>query len=174
MILFGFKKCGKTYYGKRIAKELGLPFLDTDQRLEEVYSLMTGEFLTFREIFRKLGQETFRELETHVIEGLKGLDNTIIAVGGGAILNYKNREILEKLGKMVYLKIAKEPLKERLLYEDQPLYLDVNDLELSFEKMYADRKPLYEKIPAIWIDTTGKSEEDVVEMLNHLMKPGKA
>src|SRR3989337_2640262 len=134
---------------------------------------MTGEFLTFREIYRKLGQETFRELETHVIEGLKGLDNTIIAVGGGAIFNYKNREVLAKLGKLGYLKIAKEPLKGRLLYEDQPLYLDLNDLERSFEKMYAERKPLYEKIPAVWIDTTGKSEETVVEMLKNLMKPRK-
>jgi len=59
LILFGFKKCGKTYYGKRIAKELGLPFLDTDQRLEEIYSLMTGEFLTFREIFANWAKTLF-------------------------------------------------------------------------------------------------------------------
>jgi len=108
-----------------------------------------------------------------VIEGLKGLDNTIIAVGGGAILNYKNREILEKLGKLVYLKIAKEPLKERLLSEDQPAYLDPNDQMRSFEKMYDERKPLYEKIPAVWIDTTGKSEEEVTQMLKNLMQPKK-
>lgn len=170
LILFGFKKCGKTYLGRKLAETLNLPFIDTDHRIEDLYATMTGEFLTFREIYQKVGEDLFRQLERYVIANLKEVDHSVIAVGGGALLDQKNQAILEKLGKLVYLKIEKEALKQRLLSGNLPLYLDPTNKEYAFEKMYAERKILYERIPSVWIDTSDKSEQEILDLLKHLIE----
>lgn len=170
LILFGFKRCGKTFFGKLLAKKLHLPFIDTDRIIEHMYMQETGQKHTCREIAQKNGAPFFRNLENRAIMSLDGVQKTIISLGGGAILNPENAAFLEKLGQLVYLKADKATLKERLLAFELPSYLDPLDPEGSFEKMYQERVPIYEKIPAIQVKTDHKSEQQVIEELSSLLK----
>ncbi len=169
IILFGFKRCGKTYFGKLLAQRLGRPFIDTDQIIEQ----LDGENRSCRQIAQQLGENAFREREKEAIASLQGTEGSIISIGGGAILDRINAQSLERLGKLVYLRIDKKTVKERLLSGELPSYLDPLDPEGSFEKMYLARKAIYEKIPSLQIDMEGKSEQEVLELIIQGVKNGQ-
>lgn len=159
IILFGFKRCGKTHFGKLLAKKLNRPFIDTDHLIEEAY----GE--KCRQIALKIGDKAFRELEKQAVASLSTEQGAIISVGGGAILDPDNAKKLAELGTLIYLQIDKETLKKRLLSGDLPSYLDPEDRMSSFEAMYQERKAIYEHIPALRIDMAGKSEQDILNLI---------
>lgn len=170
LILFGFKSCGKTTLGKSIAKHLGRPFFDTDHLVEKLYYTRTAKSLSYQKIYKVIGEDAFRALESEVLEQLKETDHSIIALGGGLILNPVNAALLAKMGKLVYLKLNKQILKERILRREVPAYLDPLDPEGSFEKMYEERKAKYEKILAFSIDMETKTQGQIVQELSVLIQ----
>lgn len=133
--MFGFHGCGKTTFGKKLASILTLDFLDTDKLIED------NQKLSCRELFKQKGEKIFRSLEEQIIESLDA-NNSVIALGGGTILNDKNYQKLKQLGLLIYLEVDKEILKERMLKNGLPAYL--KDLE-SFDYLYNERKCIYEK-----------------------------
>lgn len=169
LILFGFKSCGKTTLGKMIAVRMDRPFFDTDTMLEQLHCQLTGDQIHFRKIYKKIGEEAFRALESDVIEQLKSIKNAIIALGGGLILNPKNAAFLAKLGQLVYLKVSKETLKRRILSKELPSFLNPADPEGSFEQFYNERQAKYEAIPALSIDLETKTPDQVVLELSALI-----
>lgn len=146
LILYGFKSCGKTTLGKKAAQSIGCPFYDTDQLVESLHKIATGQSISVREIFKTQGSIYFRELETKVLLAIKHVKNSIIAVGGGCVLRSINRKFLTQLGKLVYLKIEKEVVKKRILSSDLPGFLDPNNPDESFEKLFKQRATQYEQI----------------------------
>ncbi|MBM3199226.1 MAG: shikimate kinase, partial [Chlamydiae bacterium] len=70
IILFGFKKCGKTYYGLQLAKKLHMHFVDTDLMIEELYTKIHHQTLPYRDIAKKHGFAFFRNLEKHAVAQL--------------------------------------------------------------------------------------------------------
>jgi shikimate kinase len=170
LILFGFKSCGKTTLGKIIAVRMGRPFLDTDRLVETLYYTRTGEKKNYRDIFKTLGVDGFRELESDVAQQLKTAKNTIISLGGGLILNARNAALLAKFGQLVYLKLSKESLKTRILRRELPAYLDPLDPEGSFEQMYMQRLQIYEKLPSLVVDLEAKTQDQVVTQLCALIQ----
>ena len=159
MILFGFKSCGKTFWGKRLAERLSWNFIDTDLLLEE------RENLPVREIYIRFGESYFRSLEKEIILSLKKAENRVIAVGGGAIFDEAIVAHLQSLGKLIYLRQDKAILKKRLLLSP-PAYFNLNDNEASFERLYAQRKPLYESIAAYAVDLSIQSDDQVLNLLS--------
>jgi shikimate kinase len=169
LILFGFKSCGKTTIGKQLAVRMNRPFFDTDSLLEQLHDQLTGNLLPFRQIYKKMGKQAFCELESQAIQQLKGIKNAIIALGGSLILDPKNAAFLEKLGKLVYLKISKESLKRRILSSELPAFLNPEDPEGSFEQFYNQRRVKYEAIPALSIDLEAKTTDQVLLELSTLI-----
>lgn len=96
--------------------------------------------------------EAFREIEKEVIAALVDFQNSVIATGGGSVLAPENVAVLKKLGKIFYLRVPKEVIKERLLSGTLPAFLDPDRPEESFEEMYESRKDLYEKVADHIID----------------------
>lgn len=174
LILFGYKKCGKTYYGLKLAHKMHMHYLDTDQMIEELFTARLHQTLTCKQIVQHHGLHLLRELEKQVIYSLEHVDNTVIALGGGAVLDEGNVEHLKKIGALVYLKTNKEILKKRILSGELPSYIDPEDPVGSFEDMYIHRKPFYEKVPGFTIDTDHQSEQEVVSRLCDLVETLKA
>ncbi len=143
-ILFGFKGCGKSYWGMRFAAESALHFIDTDELLSDAQGQPCSE------IYRRVGEKEFRKLEAEVIHSLSRSQNSLIALGGGAILH--NQLWLQQLGQLLYLKCSKVTLKKRILNPPLPPFLDPKDPEASFETYYHERLQWYEKIPAHILD----------------------
>ena len=85
IILIGYRCTGKTTVGKKLSERLGLPFIDTDG----LVMLDTG--MSVDEIVREGGWPLFRRKEREVIEGLLSAEGTIIAPGGGALEEHRNR-----------------------------------------------------------------------------------
>lgn len=152
LILYGFKSCGKTTLGQRVAKLMNCAFYDTDNLVESLHQLKTGQCISAREIFTNEGELYFRELERQVLFLIANVENSIIAIGGGLILDPFNRGLLEKIGKLVYLKVKKEIIKKRIFtkphYSNLPGFLDVSHPEESFEQIFQKRSAIYEQIVA--------------------------
>lgn len=165
-ILFGFKACGKTYWGKRLAQAMGLSFIDTDERIEDLYFKQHGEKLLCRDIYGKIGAKAFRMLEYQVIVSLEGVTNSIIALGGGTILYSKNRKILEKMGLFIHLIVDKETLKKRIVSQAPSALL--GERGQYFEKAYRVREPLYQKISSRKVQLEGKKEHQILQMLTEI------
>lgn len=168
IVLFGFKNSGKTTIGQLLAEKRELPFVDVDRLIEGIYQEKTGEKLPVHKVFETLGASGFRAIEKEAVFSTTNKTDSIIATGGGSVLDSENVEILKSNGQLIYLKAPKKVIKERMLSSERlPAFLDPNDKEGSFERMYVERESIYEKIADIVIETEGKENEDVIkEILN--------
>lgn len=169
LILFGFKGCGKTHFGKLLAQKMHRRFIDTDDLIVEFFAKKTGQHTLVREIYIQLGSASFRSLEKEVLHSLKTMKNTIIALGGGAVLDQENVELLQKIGCLVYLSTSAQTLQKRVLQHQTPAFLDERDPKASFLEMYQERRPLYESVPAAKIDCEALDEAGILAALQSLL-----
>ena len=91
LILCGLPMSGKTTVGKLLAQHLKWDFIDTDRCLEKAYEQQSGEFLSCREIYKKLGEGPFRVLEQERLAALAVNGSSVIALGGGCLKEPQNR-----------------------------------------------------------------------------------
>jgi shikimate kinase len=170
LILFGFKGCGKTHFGKLLAQKMHRRFIDTDDWIVELFAKKTGQHTSNREIYIQLGPAGFRSLEKEVVKSLGSVKNAVIALGGGAVLDPENVELLQKIGCLVYLSTSAETLKKRILkLHPKPAILDSDNPEASFLEMFQERRPVYEAIPASKIDCDALDEAGVLAALQSLL-----
>jgi shikimate kinase len=169
LILFGFKGSGKSHFGKLLAQKTQRPFLDTDELLSKLYYQETHTHLSSNQIHQKIGAASFRALEKKVVFSLKGVKDTIIALGGGAILDPDSAAFLQTLGSLVYLSASDETLKTRILKEELPDFFDKNDPLGSFHRMIQERLPIYTSIPAQKIDVDALDEAGVLASLQSIL-----
>ena len=140
IIITGPKASGKTTLGKKVADKLNIPFFETDQELERIFKSETGKALTFREIYKTIGENSFRDLEKKAVDNLAGKDWCIISTGGGTMLNSESRLQLLEDSMVILLKGDDEILWGRVKQDGIPEFLKGPG---GFEK-YAERnKALY-------------------------------
>lgn len=166
VFLFGFKKCGKTYYGMKVAQKLHRDFLESNYLVEELYLSKYHKALSHQEIVQNHGFPFFQELETHAVSKLLEKRNCIVSLGGGVLLNSENISRLKQVGVLVYIETPKKTLKERILSSDIPPYLDPQHPGKSFDAFYEERVHLYQGIPAYTITTESKTEEEIIKDLS--------
>lgn len=154
LILFGFKGCGKTHFGRLLARKMGRPFIDTDDLIGE----------RPKELYKKLGREEFRALEKRALQTIK-VEGAVIAVGGGTVLDPENVELLQKLGQLVYLRTDAGKLKERIFKGELPAFLEGEDPEGAFWQMIREREPIYRSIRARCVDTDALDEDGIIKEL---------
>jgi shikimate kinase len=150
---------GKTTIGEILAKKLDYDFIDMDAEIEK------REGATISEIFRIQGEQRFRKIESRLVEDLSQNDKIVIACGGGTITNLDNAETISKTSRMVYLTASiKEIIKRTNQDNNRPLLQVQNPYDIALE-LIKKRKPVYSKYAEITIDTTGKTPDEVVEMV---------
>ena len=159
IILVGFMGCGKSTIGRRVAQRLGCDFLDSD----ELVAAKAGKSISG--IFADEGENRFREMESAELAALDDSQYFVLATGGGAILSEKNREILRKLGCVVWLHADLETLFERASRTKRRPLLEVENPRSTFASLLESRIPLYEGIADIRIDATGLSHDQTIESL---------
>ena len=160
---------GKSAVGRRLARDLGLEFVDSDEEIER----RTGVDVPY--IFEKEGEAGFRLRETEVIDDLTRRDGLVIATGGGAILDAASRECLRARGRVVYLRTTVDQQLARTRHSaDRPL-LNNDDPRGTLERLMAVRAPLYDEVASITVDTDGRKVKTVVDqILRALAAPGEA
>ena len=130
IVLIGMPASGKTTVGKALAESLGRSFFDSDEEI------VKREGAAVSEIFAVKGEEYFRKCESEVIKELSALQSSVIATGGGAVLNPKNTDLLKENGKIFFLD---RNLDDIAATPDRPLSSTREDLE----KRYKERYPIY-------------------------------
>jgi len=164
IVLTGFMGTGKSGIGKRLAKKLGMSYLDTDELIEE------REKDSISAIFKKRGEEYFRRLETKVVKEVALLDNFVISTGGGVVLKEGNIRLLKKNAFIVCLFASPEVILKRTEGNENRPLLEVNNQKKRIEELLALRKPYYEKADAS-VDTSALDSEGVVgEIIESLGK----
>lgn len=155
IILFGFKGCGKSFFGHKLALAMDRPFIDTDRLLIDRWMNEGNKETTAPEIIRKTGNAVFRQMESHIIASLDKVQNSVIAVGGGAVLDPENVKLLREIGRLAFLDTSLETVLNRKL-----------DTALgSLEKLYEERYPIYSSIEAARIDVDSLTNEEVIGSL---------
>jgi 3-dehydroquinate synthase len=109
IILIGFSFTGKTRVGQQVARRLGWDLLDSDDQIVA----LAGKGIP--EIFAQDGEQRFRALERQVLQELCAKKGVVIATGGGAILDPKNRELLVQSGVVICLEAKPQTIYQRLL-----------------------------------------------------------
>lgn len=166
LILFGFKASGKTYFARRLSDLLKRTFIDTDELMKEEI----GAALSISQIYKKLGEKGFRELEAKKIGELS--PHPIIAVGGGAVLNPASVKHLQTLGQLVYLQASFETVRDRILKGPIPAFLDSKHLLDSLYQLYQERCLIYKTLPALRMDVDKLSEEAILGQLKGVFFDG--
>jgi shikimate kinase len=150
---------GKSAVGRRLARELGLEFVDSDDEIER----RTGVDIPY--IFEKEGEAGFRQREAEIIADLTGRTGLVLATGGGAILDAGSRERLRSRGRVVYLRTTVDQQMARTRHSaDRPL-LNNADRRGTLERLMAIRAPLYDEVAAITVDTDGRKVKTVVDQI---------
>lgn len=161
IFLIGPMGAGKTTVGRRLAKNLHRRFVDCDQELEQ----RTG--VTIALIFEIEGEAGFRAREKRLIDELTLLDNTILATGGGAVLDPDNRRRLASRGFVVYLHAPVEKLLARTRVDTHRPLLQTADPEQKMRDLLAFREPLYHEIANLIIDTSALTLNDIVKTVRN-------
>lgn len=153
-VLCGMMGSGKTRLGKRIAELSFRNWLDTDD-------VIVGKYGKISEIFKKFGEDYFREKETETVKTLCRLDGYVFSTGGGLVLKDENVRLLKTSGKILYLRAKKETLLSRLSGDTKrPLLQGRESLEEKIDRLLKERAPVYERVADVVLDVDGKSVEE--------------
>jgi shikimate kinase len=168
LILIGYRSAGKTAVGKCLAERLGIPFCDTD----EMISRRTGK--SVREIVAEKGWEAFRREERIVIKGLTFMHGSVIALGGGALMNPANLELLKGKGLFIWLTADAATIVERMekdgaTHEQRPPLKNEDPLSET-AALLKEREPVYRVISDLIVDTAGRSVEEITEEIIKLVR----
>ncbi|MCA1054805.1 shikimate kinase [Rossellomorea aquimaris] len=161
IFLIGFMGVGKTTVGREIGLLQDLPVIDMDHFIEE------QEGRAIKEIFREEGEDYFRTIETQALKELKKKE-AVITTGGGVIERIENRDMLMESGKVIHLYCSFEELWGRLEGDSERPLVQKNSRE-ELRNLYNRRMPLYRSASHSEIDTTGKSIEETINELRHLV-----
>lgn len=149
IFLVGYMGCGKSTLGRRLARRLGVPFIDTDARVEE------REGATVSDLFRYEGEQRFREIERQVLDAaIAGNDSAVISTGGGLPVWGDNMARMNAAGCTVYLRRSAENIAGRLSpygRRKRPRLQGLNDEELVafMTRDMASREPFYSRAKLI-------------------------
>jgi shikimate kinase len=146
--LIGFMAAGKSTIGKRLARELGLPFVDTDAEIAAGHGPL-------EDIFAREGEGSFRAYERDALEAALRGEPKVISLGGGAITHAPTRALLEAHALRVFIETPLRTILARVrrskthrpMLGEQPSMRRVREL-------FALREPYYREAEII-IDGRG-------------------
>ena len=171
IVLIGYRGTGKTVVGKRLAQKLHRPFYDTDTLIEK------REQTTIADMVKTGGWTFFRKVEKDIIRELSETRSSVIATGGGAVMDKQNVSCLNETGVFVLLTADPHVLVQRILAdqtstEKRPPLSDGTVYE-EMQTLLTQRMPTYQKIAQFSVDTTGLTVDEVVAQIVNGVKPDR-
>ena len=158
IVLVGLMGVGKSSIGRRLAKQIGVPFADSDQEIE------LAADCTVSELFARYGEQSFRDGERRVVARLVARGPMVLATGGGAFVDPQTRELLNRTAITVWIDAPIDVLVERVSRNDnRPLLRKGNPAEI-LTRLAEQRRPAYEQAQVKVVSGRG-SHAEVVEAI---------
>ena len=158
IFLVGMMGSGKTTVGKELAQHLKYRFFDTDTLIEQIKQK------TINDIFLEEGEEAFRILESNILSELASCTKSVIATGGGIVLERKNWSYLHH-GLIIWLDASIPLLTKRLNNTTSRPLLKQNQLSIELDALLKKRHVLYEQGDLKVIINEHDSSDDTVNKI---------
>lgn len=168
LVLIGYRATGKSSVGRGCAVRLGYDFVDTDELVEQV----AGEKIS--SIVAQEGWEVFRELEKKAVAQASRGERTVIATGGGVVINKYNINMLSANGFLVWLTASPEFIASRLGADQAQIIsrpaLSGADAVSEIDQVLAQREPLYRGAAHAIVSTQGRGIGEVTDQVVDLFQ----
>ena len=161
-LLIGYRGCGKTTIGRKLADRLWQQFIDIDELIVKE----AGK--SIKDIFEQDGEPAFRDIEEKALKQALALAEHVVSLGGGSVLREPNRDAIKASGrKVIYLKCTPAELHKRIAADPQtaamrPSLTHLGGSVEEIEKLLAEREPLYRQIMSSELDVTRLTPEEAV------------
>lgn len=163
IFLYGPSGSGKSTIGNLLARTLKLPFVDSDQVIESNAGVSISEIMETR------GETTLRDLETAALKQVIDYSTeSVIALGGGALLRDENRKLIEHHGRVILLAAELSTLLERLQKDSNKRPLLEGDLHSKLSSYLEKRSEHYASFP-LQVHVDGKTPEQITEQIQMLL-----
>ncbi|MEO7749971.1 MAG: shikimate kinase [Sphingomicrobium sp.] len=158
VVLVGLMGVGKSTVGRRLARRLGLPFIDSDAAIEDSVGYPAGE------LFERFGEENYRDGERRLVARLIDGQVRVIATGGGVFVEPTTRALLNKQGITVWLDAPVDVLAERTARRDTRPLLKTEDPRGTLERLAQVERQAYAEAH-IHVKSGAGAHHDVVETI---------
>lgn len=160
VVFVGPMAAGKTSLGRKVAKDLGIPFVDTDAVFVRRYGAIT-------EFFSARGEPEFRRIEAEIIaEELARPGTRIVALGGGAVLAEPTRALLRD-HPVVLLMTTQAAVLRTANLSRRPLLRDDPD---AWGRILEERRPLYQEVADVTFRTDRATKEQLARRVTGWMR----
>jgi shikimate kinase len=163
VVLVGLMGVGKSTVGRRLAKRLGLSFVDSDDEIADAAGYPPAE------IFERYGEQDFRDGERRLVARLIESEIRVIATGGGAYVDPNTRKLLNERAITVWLDAPVDILAERTSRRDTRAQLRNGDPKSVLQKLDEERRPSYAEAH-IHVKSGDGAHKDVVEAIVHALE----
>jgi shikimate kinase len=157
VVLIGAPGAGKTKTGRRLARVLDVPFIDTDKSIVAHHGAIA-------DIFAEHGEPYFRALERAEVERAL-TEPAVVTLGGGAVLDRHTQKDLAE-HPVVQLTISREAAEARIAGGKRPLVTGID----SWAALVATRQPLYDSLADLTIDTSHRPLTEVAAQIAHWLE----
>ena len=152
---------GKTSVGRRLASQLRMRYVDTDDIIERD----SGRRITT--IFAEDGEPAFRDLESEAVRKASKLYNHVISTGGGVVLRETNMEVLKRNGIIFCLTATPEEIYQRVRHQTHRPLLQTPDALAKIRSMLKERHPDYAEADYM-VRTTGRPFREIIGYIRHV------
>lgn len=158
LVLIGPPAAGKTRLGKRIARILGVPFVDTDRRIVAGHGAIA-------QIFSEHGEKYYRALERAEVSKALG-ERAVVALGGGAIIDPTTQGDL-LIHRVALITVSPEAVAARILGTGRPLISGID----TWSELVASRREIYERLATRTWDTSHRPIDQIAaEIANWIIE----
>ncbi len=161
--LVGLMGVGKSTVGRRLAKQLGLPFADGDTEIEAAAGM------TVSDIFARLGEAEFRAGEARVMKRLLEGPRMVLATGGGAVLNLDTQALLKDRAVTLWMRADLQTVVQRVQRRDTRPLLRGRDPLTALQAMAEVRYPVYSTAD-VTVDVASGAHAQAVEAIVEALK----
>lgn len=158
VVLVGLMGVGKSTVGRRLARRLGLPFVDSDHEIEDSVGLSAGE------LFERYGERDYRDGERRLVARLIDGQVRVIATGGGVFVDPQTRQLLNEQAITIWLDAPIDVLAERTARRDTRPLLKNDDPKGTLERLAQVEREAYAQAH-IQVKSGNGSHAEVVESI---------
>jgi shikimate kinase len=160
-VLIGSPGAGKSSVGRRVAKRLGVRFVDSDRLIERTAGMSVAD------IFVSQGEDAFRAMEEEAVAAALAEPGGVLSLGGGAVMREATRQRLRD-HRVIWLKVSLGDAASRVgLNTARPLLL--GNVRGTLKALMDERAPMYEEVATAVVDTSdrtiGQVVDEVVEVI---------